>query len=106
MTLYESIPSWITDILDHLNTKKMCKEIIRIKPEVFFLIPNHFKTKDICNEAVHKEPHSLAFVPGHFKPKRCVAKHCACIHTYWSMSLITLNHKICVKKPLKKGHGY
>ena len=67
MILYESIPSWIIDIADHLKKKETCNDIMRINSEVVFLILYHLKTKEICNEGVEAEPSNLRYVPDHFK---------------------------------------
>ena len=51
--------SWITDIPDHLKTKKMSNDIMCINPEALILIPDHLETKNICIETVEADPLNL-----------------------------------------------
>ena len=67
MTLYEAIPPWIREILDHLKTRDMCIEAVRMEPRSLAFVPGRFKTQGMCNEAVAHNPYSLDHLPDHFK---------------------------------------
>ena len=49
MTLYEAIPPWIREILDHLKTRDMCIEAVRMEPRSLAFVPGRFKTQGMCN---------------------------------------------------------
>ena len=44
----------------------MCEEATRVRPAVFFLIPDCFKTQEMCIRAVKVDPWQLIDVPDWF----------------------------------------
>ena len=67
MSLYESIPRWIIETPDHLETQEMCKRVVEEKPYTLEFVPDHLKMKEICERAVGDYPWTSKFVPDHFK---------------------------------------
>ena len=44
MALYEAIPCWKIEILDHLKAQEMCNEAVYMRPYLLEYVPDQFKT--------------------------------------------------------------
>ena len=67
MSLYTSSPNWIRRIPDHLKTREVCDETVRIKSYSLNFIPTHLKTREICNEVMHIIPVTFLVISDYFK---------------------------------------
>ena len=54
MSLYKAIPRWIIEIPNHLKTKEMCIETVRIEPLSLAYDPYNLTTQEMCEKAVEK----------------------------------------------------
>ena len=67
MSLFTNVPRWIIEVSNHLKTKEMCDEAVRMEPYSLEFVPDRLKTEDMCIEAVRRKPYTLRLVPDHLK---------------------------------------
>ena len=50
-------------ILDHINTKKICKRLVKILPSLITHVSDRYKTQEMCDKAVNTCFFVFNFVP-------------------------------------------
>ena len=81
-------------VLDHVKTKKMCKNAIKKLPYLSRYVPNQYKTQQMCEKAILENdetlksvtdcyknqemlyPHAIEFVPECFMTQKNVSECC------------------------------
>ena len=71
---YESVPRWIREIPEHLETSEMCNEAVAQSSYAWRYVPDYFKTQEMCNDAVSNNPAVLFLVPNCFKTQDMCVK--------------------------------
>ena len=92
-----------TPVVERVVQEKFKKEVRR-KPRFLAFVPDIFKTQDMCDNVVCRKPWALKYVPDQYKTQEMRSQ--AVRNNPYLLEHIFLKHKKCVKKPLKKTHGY
>ena len=45
-------PEMLKPVLDHRNTKKLCKHAVKKLPYLLRYVPDRYKTQQICNKVI------------------------------------------------------
>ena len=70
MSVFASVPIWIIEIPEHLETLEMCIEAVYMESYSLEFVPGHIKTQEMCNEAVRNNSYTLVYVSNHLKNQK------------------------------------
>ena len=58
----------------HLKTKKMCDEVVTMKPYSLEFVPGHLKTEEMCKGAVSNKVYTMRYVLDYLKRQEMCEK--------------------------------
>ena len=70
MSVFASVPIWIIEIPEHLETLEMCSEAVYMESYSLEFFPGHIKTQEMCNETKRNNPYTLVYVSNHLKNQK------------------------------------
>ena len=60
-------PETLRFVPDHLDTKKMCKNVVKKLPFVLRYLRHRYKTHEMCDKVILENGETLKFVPGCYR---------------------------------------